>query len=141
MRPLIGLCLLAALALPACAAAPTAIGASAVPTANAAQRADAALMPATAAGFTSALRATSAVGQSANTPLGALDCDRDGYAGWSEVVAGLLLNDRRISAEEFAAADLSRDGKWSEGELARFLNHRARSSWLLLKACGSYADH
>lgn len=132
MRPFVSLCLLATLALSGCAsAAPTGVTTPATLQAQAAPPVQAASASA-AAPLT---RATASVGP-ANGTMSALDCDRDGHASWSEVLGGLLLNNRRVSAEEFTSADLSRDGKWSEGELSRFLNHRARSSWLLLKPCG-----
>lgn len=68
-------------------------------------------------------------------PVGLLDCDGDGLVSADELRAGFKLQARAVSAEEFAAADLTRDGKWSEAEFARFLNHRAVRSWSVVRPC------
>lgn len=73
-------------------------------------------------------------------PLALLDCDRDGLVTLDELNAGFRLQQRAVSAEEFAAADLSRDGKWNEAEFSRFLNHRAVRAWSVFRPCPAQAD-
>lgn len=68
-------------------------------------------------------------------PLALLDCDRDGLLTASELNAGFKLHQRAVTDEEFAAADLSRDGKWNQAEFARFLNHRTVRAWSVHQAC------
>lgn len=73
-------------------------------------------------------------------PLAMLDCDRDGLVSLDELRAGFTLQHRAVTGDEFAAADLSRDGKWNEAEFSRFLNHRAVRSWSVYQPCPAKAD-
>jgi hypothetical protein len=68
-------------------------------------------------------------------PLAQIDCDGDGHVSLVELQAGFTLEHRAVSAAEFAAADLSKDGAWSASEFARFLNHRSVRSWAVTKPC------
>lgn len=87
-----------------------------------------ALMP---TGFEPAAR----VARADRPPLPALDCDADGLIAPEELAAGFRLHQRAVTAEEFAAADLSRDGKWSEAEFSRFLEHRPVRAWSVSRPC------
>ena len=68
-------------------------------------------------------------------PVAALDCDRDGLVSLAELSAGFVLNRRAVTAEEFAMADLTKDGLWNATEFARFLNHRPVGAWSLTSPC------
>ena len=72
-------------------------------------------------------------------PVALLDCDGDGGVSFAELAAGFTLTRGAVTAEAFAAADLSRDAKWNEAEFARFLDHRAVRSWTVVRPCPAEA--